>query len=716
MLEMLAAFFSTILGPCYTVTGNWWLAIVLFTIVTKILLLPISLWCQKNSLLVVSLMPQVNAIKVKHFGDKETIGEEQNKLYKQEGYHPLLSMLPLAIQVLILFGLVDVIRSIVASGEPGTALLGLVPVTDGGWSWIMPVLAAASSAILGVAQNHINPLQREQGKAEKASTNGLSIGLSAILGVSVASGMVFYWICSNLMAIVVQLACNLIMSPKKHVDYDALRASQAEIQALEDLSASDKKWYQKNPLAKREREDIARFYDVVDKSIVFYSEGSGFYKYFRGAIEWLLEHSDIRIHYITNDPNDQVFEIHQSQPRLIPYYMSVQKLITVMMKMDCDVFVASLADLDNYYLKRSYVRKDIEYVDMLHHTTSMHLVGAANCHDHYDTIFCAGPHQIAETRASEKLRGVPAKNLVPIGYDLLDRERQEYRELQETLPKHSRPQATHRPQALIAPSWQEDNILDLCAADTINSLLEAGFDVTVRPHPEYVKRYGARWNALKERFSAVPEGQVTFEDDFSGESSIFAADVLLTDWSSIACEFSFTTDKPTLFVDTPMKVGNPDWQEIGLVPTEISLRNQIGQSVAVEDVATIGSIACSMVDEASQWHDRIEEVYDTFIFNHGHGGEAAGRYLLDAVLRAQAQKGKKGEGLTPPAPRRATPDAPYTQDPQDAADAQEVAEAQDANDAQAAEKDEPPVSPDVSEKPYTPKHFAKPSQQEDSHE
>lgn len=716
MLEMLAAFFSTILDPCYTVTGNWWLAIVLFTIVTKILLLPISLWCQKNSLLVVSLMPQVNAIKVKHFGDKETIGEEQNKLYKQEGYHPLLSMLPLAIQVLILFGLVDVIRSIVASGEPGTALLGLVPVTDGGWSWIMPVLAAASSAILGAAQNHINPLQREQGKAEKASTNGLSIGLSAILGVSVASGMVFYWICSNLMAIVVQLACNLIMNPKKHVDYDALRASQAELQALEDLSASDKKWYEKNPLAKREREDIARFYDVVDKSIVFYSEGSGFYKYFRGAIEWLLEHSDIRIHYITNDPNDQVFEIHQSQPRLIPYYMSVQKLITVMMKMDCDVFVASLADLDNYYLKRSYVRKDIEYVDMLHHTTSMHLVGAANCHDHYDTIFCAGPHQIAETRASEKLRGVPAKNLVPIGYDLLDRERQEYRELQETLPKHSRPQATHRPQALIAPSWQEDNILDLCAADTINSLLEAGFDVTVRPHPEYVKRYGARWNALKERFSAVPEGQVTFEDDFSGESSIFAADVLLTDWSSIACEFSFTTDKPTLFVDTPMKVGNPDWQEIGLVPTEISLRNQIGQSVAVEEVASIGAIARSMVDEASQWHGRIEEVYDTFIFNHDHGGEAAGRYLLDAVLRAQAQKGKKGEGLTPSAPRRATPDAPYTQDPQDAADAQEVAEAQDANDAQAAEKGAPPVSPDVSEKPYTPKHFAKPSQQEDSHE
>lgn len=195
MLQILADIFGAVLDPIYALTGNWWVSIALFTVVTKVILMPISLWCQKNSLLVVSLLPQVNALKVKYFGDREAIGEAQNALYKEKGYHPLLSMLPLAIQVLILFGLVDVIRSITASGAPGTELLGLVPLVDGGWSWAMPVLAALSSAALGLAQNHINPLQREQSATEKASTNGLSIALSAILGVSVASGMVFYWIC-----------------------------------------------------------------------------------------------------------------------------------------------------------------------------------------------------------------------------------------------------------------------------------------------------------------------------------------------------------------------------------------------------------------------------------------------------------------------------------------------------------------------------------------
>ena len=190
MLQILADIFGAVLDPIYALTGNWWVSIALFTVVTKVILMPISLWCQKNSLLVVGLLPQVNALKVKYFGDREAIGEAQNALYKEKGYHPLLSMLPLAIQVLILFGLVDVIRSITASGAPGTELLGLVPLVDGGWSWAMPVLAALSSAALGLAQNHINPLQREQSAAEKASTNGLSIALSAILGVSVASGMV----------------------------------------------------------------------------------------------------------------------------------------------------------------------------------------------------------------------------------------------------------------------------------------------------------------------------------------------------------------------------------------------------------------------------------------------------------------------------------------------------------------------------------------------
>lgn len=79
MLEMLAQLFSYITNPLYALTGNWWVTIFLFTLITKIILMPLSLWCQKNSILMVKLMPDLNRIKVRFFGDKEAIGERQTE-------------------------------------------------------------------------------------------------------------------------------------------------------------------------------------------------------------------------------------------------------------------------------------------------------------------------------------------------------------------------------------------------------------------------------------------------------------------------------------------------------------------------------------------------------------------------------------------------------------------------------------------------------------
>lgn len=43
------------------------------------------------------------------------------------------------------------------------------------------------------------------------------------------------------------------------------------------------------------------------------------------------------------------------------------------------------------------------------------------------------------------------------------------------------------PKILIAPSWQEDNILDSCIDNLLDALLGKGYNVVVRPHPEYKK-------------------------------------------------------------------------------------------------------------------------------------------------------------------------------------------------------------------------------------
>ena len=648
-MELLAQALNLIMQPCYQLTGNWWLAILLFTVIVKVVLLPMSLWCQKNSIVMVQLMPDLNRLKVKYFGDRETIGDKQNQLYKQRKYHPLLSLVPLAVQIVILFGLVDVIHGVTDHGAPGTELLGMVPVEDGGISWLMPLLAGLSAIVMGFAQNRINPLQKAQTRAEKNMTNGLSIALSFALGIFVAMGMGFYWVCSNLTSIAIQALCNIIIKPANYIDYADLEESRAQLEELEALGASDRKWWQRDPNAKREKADYKRFFNVVGKHLVFYSEGSGFYKYFQGIIEWLLANSDVTIHYVTNDPDDQVFGIAEGQPRIRPYYIGPKRIITLMMKMDADMVVATLEDLDTYYIKRSYVRDDVEYVFAFHHMTSAHLTPSLTAFAGYDAALCVGPHQIEELRRIEERYGHRRKTLVPCGYDLLDRATEGYAKLMERRAAEGADEG-RRPTVLIGPSWQEGCIPDSCIDDMLGALLGRGWRIIVRPHPEYVKRYRARWEAILARYADATEDELLFERDFSSNETVFASDILITDWSTVAFEFAFSTHKPCVFIDTPMKVGNPKWEELGIPPTDITLRDKVGVSLDPSDMGRLADVVAEMLANQGAWRDRIAQVTCETVFNLGSGAEAAGQWVLARLLELQARrKGADGGSAAPAA-------------------------------------------------------------------
>ncbi len=425
------------------------------------------------------------------------------------------------------------------------------------------------------------------------------------------------------------------MPPRKYIDYDDLAESRVTLDELNSLTAPKSKWWQRDPLAKREKADYRKFFDVVNKHIVFYSESSGFYRYFQGAIEWLLENSDVNIHYVTNDPNDQIFEISKRQPRICPYFIGEKKAITLMMKMDADVVAMTLEDLENYYIKRSYIRKDVEYVFLCHHMTSMHLVSRKEAFDHYDTILCAGPHQIKEIRRAEEIYKLPEKRLISCGYDLLDRSIDNHKSLADA--------KNDRPTILIGPSWQESNILDLCFDDIIKPLLGHGYRIIVRPHPEYTKRYRPRWELLQERYKDISDEELFFERDFSSNESVFSSDVLMTDWSTLSAEFSFSTLKPCIFINTPMKVENPHWTELDIEPTDITLRDQIGVSLDPDNLSNIDSVVSEMLKNEQAWHDKIEGIRSQFIFNVGNGGKTAGEYLLERILTAQEHRSEAND-------------------------------------------------------------------------
>lgn len=622
LVKALAKLFSV----CYYLGGENYLAtIVIFTLLTKIVLLPISIWTQKNGIKMVKMQPQLNMIRVNFFGDKDAIAEETAALYKKQKYNPFVGTVPLIIQIVILLGIIDVVKIPEYAGlSSADMIMGNIsffvyPNQVGGAYWGMPFLAGISALALGVAQNRLNPLQSEQSKWGQFGTMALSVGISLALGAYVPVGVGCYWICSNLMSILQQIVLNLVINPKKYIDHRFLEESRKRLDELQNFGSTDKKT-KKNPNAAREKADYKRFFSVTNKHLVFYSENNGFYKYFENVIDYLLEHSNIVIHYITSDPDDTIFIKAEENNRIRGYYIGEKRLITLMMKMDADMVVMTMADLENYHYKRSYIRKDIEYVYMFHYPLSTHMVLHTGALDHYDTIMCVGEFQIPEIRKQEELSNLPEKKLVLSGYGQLEKLQKQY---DETMIEHS-----GKKKVLIAPSWQEENILDSCLDALLRELLGKGYDVAVRPHPEYVKRYSARMDAIVNRYKDYAGNDLSFELDFTSNESIFNSDVVITDWSGTAFEFSFVTGKPSVFINTPMKINNPDYVKLGIEPLEITLRNKVGITLEPDHLAGCSEVISELIEKQKAYIDKNIELRNQYISNYGHSGEVAGEYII----------------------------------------------------------------------------------------
>lgn len=628
-MQIICAPLGWLMRLAYSLTGNYGLAVIVFTLLTKLVLLPVSLWVHANGIKMVRLEPAVNRLKVKYFGDPDKVAEEQALLYKKAHYSPFATVIPVAVQVLLLIGLVQIIYHpdvYLHRPDLNTAFLGFdlsaTPLAAGGIHLLLPLLAGLAALVLSLCQNKINPLQKSQGKAARLSSMAVSVGISLVLGFTVPAGVGFYWIWSNLFTILQQMLLNKLRPPEREIDWAELEESRKELSAYTRTGSDTVRSREEK---RREKADYKRFFSVGNKHLVFYSEGSGFYKYFEKIILWLLENSKLTIHYVTSDPNDQVFALAKENPRLVPYYIGPKKLITLFMKLEADVVVMTMSDLGNYQYKRSYYSKNIKYVYVFHYPLSTHMVLHTGALRHYDAILCVGDFQFEEIRQTEKLFGDPEQELIACGYGQLEKLYDAY----QASPRTER----QRPKVLIAPSWQPDNILDSCIDPLLQELLGQGFDVTVRPHPEYVKRYGDRMNAIVKRYEDYKGGDLFFELDFTGNTSIFDSDTVISDWSGTAYEFIMVTERPCVFVDTPPKINNPDYEKITVPPLEFTLRDQVGVRVSPGSFAGLSEKIRALLQDES-YSDRIRAIREKTIANFGRSGEVGGEYILNAVKDA----------------------------------------------------------------------------------
>lgn len=619
-MDFLGNVFGWLMAGCYKIIPSYGWSILLFTLLSKVILLPISILVQVNSIKMVKLYPEMNMIKVKYFGNKDMISEENYNLYKRENYHPMLDLVPVVAQLIVLMGVVEGLKKFTATNTVFCGInLGVIPGQTWGNTILIPIIAAVSAWFMCWIQNRVNVLQSEQSKANKYTTMAISVGLSLYLGFFVLGGVGLYWIAGNLLSVVQLFALNACINPKKHIDYDALEASRKELDKVIQYQAMVKKSVSPEDQT-REKQDYKRFMKFGYKQIVFYAEKNGFYKYFKDVIEIILRKTDIIIHYITSDPADEVFKIANDQFRV--YYIGENKLIMLMMKMEADIVVMTTPDLQTYHLKRSMVQSNIEYIYMDHAMGDVNLTYRKHALDNFDTIFVPNELTIQTIRAQEKLYGLKAKTLVKTGYVLVDNMIAAYEaeDHTENNPK----------EILIAPSWQKDNLIDLCIEKVLDQLLGKGYHVTLRPHPQYVRHYMDKLMAIKDKY--VDCADFTLQTDFSSNSTVFNADVMLTDWSGIAYEYSFTTLKPTLYLNTPMKVMNPDYEEIGITPFDIVVRDEVGISVDMDKLDTLAEVTAKLLNDKSYDKESMRAVREKYLFNVGKCGAAGADYIIKKLI------------------------------------------------------------------------------------
>ena len=327
----------------------------------------------------------------------------------------------------------------------------------------------------------------------------------------------------------------------------------------------------------RHLQEAMRFMQLPkeQRRLVFYSEGGDYWVHLEGLIQEILAASNIPICYISsgyNDPglllkhdNYQSFKIDEGFVRNWLFE-----------NIDTDIMIMTMPDLHQYQVKRSKYK--VHYIYIQHSLVSLHMIYRKGAFDHYDTIFCAGPHHVKEIRAMEGKYNLPAKNLVEHGYGRLDSIIEESEKCPKKVKVDGEP--LH---ILIAPTWGSEGTIESGIGEIIvDKLMAEGYKVTLRPHPQTVKFAKAKIDNILKKYSR--NKMFSYEANIAGQESLHISNVMISDWSGAALDYAFGLSKPVWFVDVPRKVNNLDYEELGIEPFEVMIREKIGVVLDMENI------------------------------------------------------------------------------------------------------------------------------------
>jgi len=109
MFSFIGAPLGWIMSWMYELIQNYGIVLILFTILVRLLLFPLNIKQQKSTAKMALLQPKQEKLQRKYGKDKQRYNEELMKLYEEEGYNPMASCWPMLLQMLFLFGIIEVV-------------------------------------------------------------------------------------------------------------------------------------------------------------------------------------------------------------------------------------------------------------------------------------------------------------------------------------------------------------------------------------------------------------------------------------------------------------------------------------------------------------------------------------------------------------------------------------------------------------------------------
>ncbi|MBP7254159.1 MAG: membrane protein insertase YidC [Negativicutes bacterium] len=200
LFDSFIAFLQAILTVFYNISGyigfaNYGVAIILMTIVIKILLYPLTVKQIKSMKAMQDLQPKMKELQEKFKDKPEKLQQEMAALYKNSGVNPLAGCLPLLAQMPILMGIFFAIRDYSYIGDPTFFWLSNLSVAD--HIYVLPILSAVTTYIQ----------QKQTMNDDNPQTKMMMYFMPIFIGyisINFPSGLVLYWVVSNIAQIIQQ--------------------------------------------------------------------------------------------------------------------------------------------------------------------------------------------------------------------------------------------------------------------------------------------------------------------------------------------------------------------------------------------------------------------------------------------------------------------------------------------------------------------------------